>query len=448
MSARPIPEKFLVAFSFAGEQRDLVRSIAEAVEKTLGWGTVFFDEWFEYYIAGADADLKHQKIYGKGCALAVVCVSERYGDKPWTQAEHEAIRARQMQARASKDERVKAGILPIRVGDGDVDGILFNTIASDIRERSVSDSAVLIVERLGFVIPELTTVRDSPASPRPGRGTPLRAAHLHYLCDRSKQEGALTELFSKVTRDSLRRPVLFIVHGGYNEAHTAFIERMYGRSLPARLRDLGLPGDIQDARPSGKLTAADPAGLAAEVRQQIAVALGIAARCGSDGELLAALGSMRVPAVAPVFNISSNEAFAGDQCYVQMLIDYWSGFPDLPPTLAVIGIISINYVEPKPVGWFAKIFASKKPDARQRLRELILTLDNTAHFAGGARVIHKVLPELTPVSAEDVDRWFQAPLVAGHVRQTLLVGAIRRDIFDNQSELPMEQVIDKLTKYN
>jgi hypothetical protein len=25
------PEKFLVAFSFAGEQRDLVRSIAEAV---------------------------------------------------------------------------------------------------------------------------------------------------------------------------------------------------------------------------------------------------------------------------------------------------------------------------------------------------------------------------------------------------------------------------------
>ena len=62
-------------------------------------------------------------------------------------------------------------------------------------------------------------------------------------------------------------------------------------------------------------------------------------------------------------------------------------------------------------------------------------------------MIHKVLPELTPVSAEDVDRWFQAPLVAGHVRQTLLVGAIRRDIFDNQSELPMEQVIDKLTKY-
>ena len=41
--ARPLPDKFLVAFSFAGEQRDLVRAIAEAVEQELGGGTVFFD---------------------------------------------------------------------------------------------------------------------------------------------------------------------------------------------------------------------------------------------------------------------------------------------------------------------------------------------------------------------------------------------------------------------
>ena len=41
MSAREIPEKFLVAFSFAGEQRDLVRSIAEAVEQRLGAASFF-----------------------------------------------------------------------------------------------------------------------------------------------------------------------------------------------------------------------------------------------------------------------------------------------------------------------------------------------------------------------------------------------------------------------
>ncbi len=49
---RNLPEKFLVAFSFAGEQRELVRAIAEAVEQRLGRGIVFYDEWFEYYIAG------------------------------------------------------------------------------------------------------------------------------------------------------------------------------------------------------------------------------------------------------------------------------------------------------------------------------------------------------------------------------------------------------------
>ena len=52
MPIREFPEKFLVAFSFAGEPRELVRAIAEAVERELGQATVFFDEWFEYFLAG------------------------------------------------------------------------------------------------------------------------------------------------------------------------------------------------------------------------------------------------------------------------------------------------------------------------------------------------------------------------------------------------------------
>jgi len=72
MSAREPREKFLVAFSFAGQQRDFVRAIAEAVEGRLGSGTVFLDEWFEHYLAGDDADLTLQDIYGRRCALAVV----------------------------------------------------------------------------------------------------------------------------------------------------------------------------------------------------------------------------------------------------------------------------------------------------------------------------------------------------------------------------------------
>ena len=155
MTARELPEKFLVAFSFAGEQRDMVRSIAEAVETKIGSNNVFFDEWFEYYIAGQDADLKLQEIYGERCELAVVCVSERFGGKPWTQAEHEAIRARLMKSRESADKRVQLAILPIRVGDGDVQGIPFNTIVPDVRGRTPGKTAELIVDRLRLIVLDL-----------------------------------------------------------------------------------------------------------------------------------------------------------------------------------------------------------------------------------------------------------------------------------------------------
>lgn len=153
MATRKLPEKFLVAFSFAGEQRDLVNSIATAVEQRLGEGTVFFDDWFESHIAGEDAELKLQKLYSEQCELAVVCVSERYGNKPWTRAEHSAIRARLMKLQGSKVKGDKYRMLPIRVGDGEVEGILFNAIVPDVRGRTADKTAELIIERLRLIDP-------------------------------------------------------------------------------------------------------------------------------------------------------------------------------------------------------------------------------------------------------------------------------------------------------
>jgi hypothetical protein len=144
MPASEIPEKFLVAFSFAGEQRDLVQSIATAVQERLGEGTVFFDEWYEYYIAGSDADLKLQKIYHERSVLVVLCVSSQYGSKPWTRAEYEAIRALKMQLSGGNEGDLDR-ILPLRVGDGDVPGIFMNAICPDIRKKPPSETAQLIV---------------------------------------------------------------------------------------------------------------------------------------------------------------------------------------------------------------------------------------------------------------------------------------------------------------
>ena len=164
-------------------------------EARLGLGTVFLDEWFEYYLAGDDADLKLQAIYGERCDLAVVCVSQRYGGKPWTRAEHAAIRARLIQARASADEREALAILPIRVGEGEVPGILFNTIVPDVRERTPEQAAELIVERLGLVVPGLAAgSTPTPVGPPPSSVPPALAPH------RASQRKALTEALDQLAR--------------------------------------------------------------------------------------------------------------------------------------------------------------------------------------------------------------------------------------------------------
>lgn len=155
MPTRKLPERFLVAFSFAGEQRDLVSSIAEAVERRLGESTVFYDDWYEYYIAGDDADLKLANIYSERSVLIIPCVSERYGGKPWTQAEHRAIRALQMTLGGATDDRALR-VLPLRVGDGDVAGIFKNTICPDVRKKSPEDVVELILNRLYLIDPSLT----------------------------------------------------------------------------------------------------------------------------------------------------------------------------------------------------------------------------------------------------------------------------------------------------
>jgi hypothetical protein len=152
---RSVPHQFLVAFSFAGEQRQLIQSIAKAVEERIGHGTVFYDDWFEHYIAGDDADVRLQKIYGERAVLVVPCISANYGGKPWTKAEHRAIRALQMRIDESSDEGDQFRVLPLRVGDGEVDGVLFNTIVPDIRNRTLESIVNLILQRLKLVRPDL-----------------------------------------------------------------------------------------------------------------------------------------------------------------------------------------------------------------------------------------------------------------------------------------------------
>ena len=167
MALRDVPDKFVVAFSLAGEQKARVRPVAEAVEAVLGPSTVFLDEWFEHHTGGADGDLRLQAIYSH-CHLAIVCVSGRYGEKGWPLAEFAAIRVRVLKAREAADERERDRVFMLRFGEGEVEGILPIDIVPDVQQRSAADTAELILARLRKL--DKSLVPDANPAPLPAGG--------------------------------------------------------------------------------------------------------------------------------------------------------------------------------------------------------------------------------------------------------------------------------------
>lgn len=146
----PTDFRFEVALSFAGDgKRDLVRETAKHLENVLGPKRVFFDEWFEAEIAGFDAHAVLQRIYQCESRMVVACVCRHYADKPWTQDEWRAIQSLERRLRDARSGNIdRLRLLPLRFGDGDVDGLFDTAIVPDVRKRSARQIANLILKRL------------------------------------------------------------------------------------------------------------------------------------------------------------------------------------------------------------------------------------------------------------------------------------------------------------
>jgi hypothetical protein len=186
---RDVPTRFKIAFSLAGEQRHLVLPIAQEVEAVLGWSTVFYDAWYEHWIAGVDADLLLQELYGARAEVVVMCVSSAYGDKPWPRTEHRAVRARLMQATVGADRHQ---VFPVRVGDGEVEGVLFNEIVPDLRDKTPVEAAELIVARLNLVRSYVSDVE--PIAARWPKDVPV----LQWpMADHGEARGVFAKLLSE-----------------------------------------------------------------------------------------------------------------------------------------------------------------------------------------------------------------------------------------------------------
>ena len=188
--------------------------VAQEVEAVLGRSTVFYDEWYTHWIAGPDADLLLQSVYGEQAELVVVCVSGAYGGRPWTHTEHRAVRARFQQAVTAED---RLRVLPVRVGEGEVEGVLFNEIVPDIRNMTPTEAAELIVARLNLARGSVGDVKSAVAQwPRdvPDLQWPMadhseaRAAFARLLCEASPERALLVRGASETGKSHMSRQMI------------------------------------------------------------------------------------------------------------------------------------------------------------------------------------------------------------------------------------------------
>lgn len=128
-----------IAVSFAGEQRDYV----EAVVRGLGSDIrVFYDKDAQATLWGENLHDYLTDIYQRKARYVVMFVSAAYATKTWTNVERQAAMATAMKQRGQY-------ILPVRMDDTELPGLLTTIGYVDTRFEGLSGVIKLILEKLG-----------------------------------------------------------------------------------------------------------------------------------------------------------------------------------------------------------------------------------------------------------------------------------------------------------
>lgn len=139
-----------VCLSFAGEQRDYVREVADhlAVHNI----QVFYDEFEEAELWGKDLYEHLAEIYSRRARYCIIFASAEYAAKIWTGHER---RLAQERALREKGEY----ILPARFDDTNIPGLNANVAYIDLARKSPAQIADLFLKKLG-VEPVTTDTTD------------------------------------------------------------------------------------------------------------------------------------------------------------------------------------------------------------------------------------------------------------------------------------------------
>lgn len=135
---------FDVAFSFPGEVREYVQSVASEVERELGPHTYFYDNNYKAQLARPSLDTVLQEIYGRRSRLIVVFLCEKYQEKEWCGIEFRSIKEILM-------ERGHEKIMFVKMDEGKVEGVFKTDGYIDGRHHSPQELASFIQERVSLL---------------------------------------------------------------------------------------------------------------------------------------------------------------------------------------------------------------------------------------------------------------------------------------------------------
>ena len=139
-----------IALSFAGEDRQHAEELANLLESN-GYN-VFYDKYEQARLWGKDLYAHLSSIYKDKARYCVMFLSQYYAQKLWPN--HERQNA---QARAFKESREY--ILPVRLDDTEIPGILPTVGYLDLRQITIEQIYLSLVEKLSNTTSPTTTDR-------------------------------------------------------------------------------------------------------------------------------------------------------------------------------------------------------------------------------------------------------------------------------------------------
>lgn len=131
-----------IAISFAGEDRNIAVKIADSLSKRDV--RVFYDAYEKVDLWGTNLYDHLTEIYSKKAQFCLIIISEHYARKLWTNIERQAA-----QARAFTENEVY--ILPLKLDNTEIKGILSTVGYLNFKDYSISDIVTMLKRKLGKI---------------------------------------------------------------------------------------------------------------------------------------------------------------------------------------------------------------------------------------------------------------------------------------------------------